>query len=332
LTVAISCKNDNNKILRENYKLNVYAKNFPDSTKVILWNRDLDKNLDTSYVINETFSMIGKVNLPSLCYLNFFDKAGKSINPYKFFFLENKDITIRGEYSNFLNASVEGSVQSDLSSEYYKLRDSEFRNKQEIDFLFKNANNQMSISQLLYRKKKISKDSLLLFCKKLDSTNSNSPKGLELLTYAKTIDIKIGDKFKEIIGKDLKGKEHKLSDFYGKVILLDFWGSGCAPCRLQNKNEFPKLIEKYNNDDFMIISYSLDTKEKYWIESSEDDKITWLNISDLKGMKGGTAKDYAITAIPNSFLIDKNGIIVKSFIGYKKGQNLIEHEIDKLIK
>ena len=98
------------------------------------------------------------------------------------------------------------------------------------------------------------------------------------------------------------------------------------------EKEFPELVKKYNNEDFIIVSYSLDTKEKAWKKSSEDDKINWLNISDLKGMKSKNVTNYAITAIPNSFLIDQNGIIVKSFVGFSEGANIIEKEIDQLLK
>ena len=113
--------------------------------------------------------------------------------------------------------------------------------------------------------------------------------------------------------------------------MLDFWGTGCIPCRSQNKKEFPKLINKYG-DDFVMISYSLDTNQTGWEQSSEEDKISWLNISDLHGVNGENAKKYSVQALPNSFLIDQNGIIVKSFLGYRKGSNEIDEEIEKLLR
>ncbi|NQX85491.1 MAG: hypothetical protein HRT67_06250 [Flavobacteriaceae bacterium] len=57
-----------------------------------------------------------------------------------------------------------------------------------------------------------------------------------------------------------------------------------------------------------------------------------IDILDLKGMKGKNVNKYAVTAIPNSFLIDENGIIVKSFIRFSEGANIIEKEIDQLLK
>ena len=335
ILITISCKKENKSTKKDVFDLTVIAKSFPDSTKVYLYNRDIDKNIDSAFVMNESFKFSGKVDLPSLCYLEFYDKKNKHIEPYKFFFLENQNISIKGDYSDFINAKVTGSNQTDLYTEYDSISansDKEKRVLNEIDFLFSNANNQMALNELLYKKKEISKDSLLLFYKNLDSINSKSSKGKELLAYAKAEDIKAGDKFRDIFGNDLNGNQHKLSDYSGKVILLDFWAAACYPCRLQNKKEFPELVKKYSKDNFIIISYSLDTDEKAWKKSSEVDNINWLSISDLKGMKSKNVRKYAVTAIPNSFLIDQNGIIVQSFIGFSEGANTIEKEIDQLLK
>lgn len=353
----ISCKDEVPESKSKQFNLVVKAKNFPDSIKVYLYNRDIDKNIDSTYVVNENFEFSGHIDLPSLSYLNFVNKSGKRIAPYTFFYLENNSIKIAGDYDDFVNAEITGSRQTDLQKQYDTIVNEIIRKaKQEISkisdslkreeaksifykmiwdeqnkFLFKHANNQMPLHQILYRKKKISKDSLLLFYTSLDTKNANSIKGKELYEYATTKDIKIGDQFRNISGFDLNGKHHTLSDYVGKVILLDFWGAGCVPCRKQNKSEFQHIYTKYKNDDFVLISYSIDKKEKWWKKSSQQDNIQWVNISDLKGMKSENVKQYAIQAIPNSFLIDQKGRIVKSFIGFSEGENTIEKEIEKLL-
>lgn len=358
LTLGISCENEGKKVKSKRFILKVKADNFPDSTKVYLYNRDIDKNIDSTYVINEEFEFSGRINLPSLSYLNFFDKTGRSLEPYTYFYLENNLIEIEGEYDDFLNAKITGSNQTDLQKKYDSIATSLVKKaKQEIaeisdsieiirtksrynkmiwkkqnEFLFNHANNQMSIHTLLYRKKKISKDSLLVFYETLDSINAQSVKGNELYLYASSKDIKVGDHYRDISGIDLSGKNHNLSDFEGKVILLDFWGTGCVPCRKQNKSEFQQLYNKYKGDSFVLISYSLDTQKKFWEKSSKEDNIRWINISDLQGFKSKNVRQYAVQAIPNSFLIDQNGIVVKSFIGFSEGQNTIEKEIDKILK
>lgn len=330
----ISCKKENQEQIKEKFNLSVTAKNFPDSTKVILYNRDIDLNIDSTYVINESFKLSGTVDLPSLGYLFFYDIENEPIDHYKYLFLENNDISIFGEYSDFFDAKVTGSKQTDLLTEYesISLNNDESRNKiNQLDFLYLNANNQMALNELLYKKKEISKDSLLLFHRKLDSINSNSPKGQELLAYINTVQIKIGDKFRDISGNDLNGVKHHLSDYYGKVILLDFWSTNCPYSKEQHKKELPKLVQKYNQEDFIIISYCIDTEKENWEKTSENNYNNWLNISDLTGMKGVNISQYDVTGTPTSFLINKNGIIVKSFNGFYEGENRIEKEIDQLI-
>ena len=162
----ISCKKGSKEINNEGFILSVTAKNFPDSTRVFLYNRDIDENIDSSYVVNESFKFSGIVDLPSLCYLFFFDIENKPIDHYNYFFLENNTISVVGEYSDFFNAKVKGSNQTDLLSKYQAISaDSKklTRDSNQLDFLYSNANNQMTLNELLYNKKEISKDSLLLF-------------------------------------------------------------------------------------------------------------------------------------------------------------------------
>lgn len=381
LTISTSNEKKINKTEQDHFKLIVYAKNFPDSTKVILYNNDLNKNIDSSYVINEQFKFSGKVDFPTFTYLLFFDKNKKRLEQFKFFYLENNEMTIIGDYSDFMNGTVKGSHQSDLLMEYLSIsknlkykRDEKLSpvsidsivnsisypaikkgisvsidvdsikksifykynnliEEKENQFLFKNSNNQMTLNALItFKKKKVSKDSLLLFYKGLDSTIANSTQGRQLYYFANNSNLEEGDKFRDIVGLDLKGNKHKISDHIGKVILLDFWASGCGPCRNQNKTEFQRLSKKYSESDFTLISFSLDTNKEIWAKSSNDDNINWINISDLKGVNGENGKRYTITSMPNSFLIDQNGIIIKSFIGFSQGENIIEKEIDKLLK
>lgn len=333
--IFISCKKEPKETKTEGFNLTVTATNFPDSTKVIFYNRDIDKNIDSTYVLNERFKFSGNVDLPSFCYLFFYDRENNPIEHYKYLFVENKDISIVGEYSDFFNAKVSGSNQSDLLTKYDSISDNSEKSKKasnQLDFLYANANNQMALNSLLYKKKEISTDSLILFYQKLDSVNSNSPKGQELLAYSKIIQLKIGDKFRNIWGNDHNGKQHNLSDYSGKIILLDFWSPDCPYSSEQHEKELPELAQKYDPEDFIIISYFIETETKDWKKLSGKDQINWLHISDLQGMKGKNISEYDVTGTPNSFLIDKDGTVVKSFLGFYEGEKSIEKEIDQLLK
>ena len=106
-----------------------------------------------------------------------------------------------------------------------------------------------------------------------------------------------------------EGKMVSLKESLGKVTLVDFWASWCAPCRQAN----PGLVALYTElhpKGLNIISVSLDNDAAKWKEAIATDKLTWVQVSNLKEMKDPIAIQYGISLIPSTFLLDASGKIV----------------------
>ncbi len=110
-------------------------------------------------------------------------------------------------------------------------------------------------------------------------------------------------------GVEPNGDTVRLSDFRGKVVLIDFWASWCGPCRRENPNVV-RAYEKYHDKGFEIIGVSLDRDRNRWLSAIEADGLVWHHISDLKGWKSKYAALYGVRSIPHAVLLDAEGRIV----------------------
>jgi thiol-disulfide isomerase/thioredoxin len=108
-----------------------------------------------------------------------------------------------------------------------------------------------------------------------------------------------------------------------KYILIDFWASWCAPCR----KEIPNLKTAYANysgKGFEILSISIDSDEKAWIKALGQENMQWPNLHD----DDKVSKAFNVKAIPATFLVDKNGVIVSDNL---RGEAL-EEKLNELLK
>ncbi len=110
---------------------------------------------------------------------------------------------------------------------------------------------------------------------------------------------------------DPDGNPVNLASYKGKYVLIDFWASWCGPCRAENPHVV-KAYEQYKDKNFTVLGVSLDDEKgrEAWLKAVQDDKLTWTQVSDLKGWKNEAAALYAVRAIPQNFLLDPNGVIV----------------------
>ena len=128
--------------------------------------------------------------------------------------------------------------------------------------------------------------------------------------------------------ENIQGDSISLSDFEGKLVLLDFWASWCKPCRLANP-QMVKLYEEFHEKGLEIISISLDgssrqtTARQDWEKAVKTDKLTWTQVSELKGWESEIRNQYDFRSIPYTVLINIDGRII--------GQNLDEFSLEAKI-
>ncbi len=125
----------------------------------------------------------------------------------------------------------------------------------------------------------------------------------------------------------IDGKTFNLSDLEGKVILLNFWGTWCPPCRREIP-DFIELYDKYNREGLEIVGITLSSGSandiaafvKNWNMNYPVLTDISNNETQLVTAEYGRATGYPITGIPTTFLIDRDGYIRKSYVGPRSEQ------------
>jgi peroxiredoxin len=109
-------------------------------------------------------------------------------------------------------------------------------------------------------------------------------------------------------------QEIKLSDYRGKIVLLNFWATFCTPCRM----EMPSLQAisiKYQDDDIIVVAVSVDQGREKAVKK-------WIKKMKLEfpiALEGGSAGDvYEVSALPVTFIIDKEGQLIGRILGERE--------------
>ena len=116
----------------------------------------------------------------------------------------------------------------------------------------------------------------------------------------------VGKEAPEFEGVDLEGKKMKLSNFRGKVVVLNFWGAWCGPCMALIPTE-RKLVEKMRGKPFAMVGVNSDTNENQLKRALAKEKITWPSFRD--GRQGPIAKLWNVRSWPTTYVLDQKGVI-----------------------
>jgi peroxiredoxin len=315
-----------------------------DSVTFYLQKRDegMMVSIDSAMSRKGSFKMKGgAIEFPQMVML-----VAKETRTRVSFYLENSEITITGTLDSLADAKIAGSRTHDeyisfiesnkpLSERYSNLyneyqianqnkdlvRVTELEKQAEDiqaemnmlqkDFIRNNPSSYFAPSLLQSLSYEMEAEEIESMIKAMDPGVAAIPAVKSLMERTELMKaVSVGKKAPDFTMNDVNGNPVTLYSRIGSgLLLLDFWAGWCGPCRQENPN-IVKVYKDFNKKGFDVFGVSLDRTKEDWVRAIADDKLTWTHVSDLQYWNNSAAKIYAVNAIPASFLLDENGMII----------------------
>jgi len=129
--------------------------------------------------------------------------------------------------------------------------------------------------------------------------------------------------------KSRSGKNLRLSDYRGQVVMVNFWASWCGPCR-QEMPILEKMFKRYSKLGFVILGVNTEQDSSKANAYLRDIKVSFPILYDTTSK---VSKTYSVQAMPTTVIIDRNGKMRYLHAGYKSGyENDYKKQIKKLIR
>ena len=199
----------------------------------------------------------------------------------------------------------------------------------EWDFIIENLDSYMSalLLEVFMIENKVNKDSIIDVYESFSNRIKVSDVGKNIADLLSQFEdpIEVGEIAPDFTAPSIDGSKITLSNELAKnnLTLLDFWAAWCRPCRVENPN-LVRLYKSYNDEGFEIIGVSLDRTKEQWEQAIEDDNLLWTQVSNLNFWNDPIARRYSIRAIPQSYLINQDGVVI--------GKNLKGNDLEENIR
>ena len=298
-------------------------------------------NIDTTSVVNGMYTFSGQQDEAEIHYI-FFDNLRGNIP----FILENGTIEISAQRDSLGYSKIKGTYQNELFSDFlngsramaYKARGmtadmrkataemdtvqmnslrEEYSELQEearefeLNYVKENPNAIISalIIQKALQQRLLPESEIKSMFDSLSPEIQNSKIGKKIKEkIEKGEKVTVGSRAPNFSAPTPSGEELALNDVLGKVTLVDFWAAWCRPCRAENPN-IVRVYNKYKDKGLSILGVSLDRKAEDWKKAISDDGLEWNHVSNVDYFDE-IAELYNVDAIPASFILDENGVIV----------------------
>lgn len=311
--------------------------------------------IDSARVVEGRFTLKGSLDFPEYLYLDHIKEATPRIGV----FLENSDMTISFTVANAREFTLTGSGSHDLLQQFNMMVAAQDAGLQLIQQqvleaeVLENTNLatelKIRFSEAETEKKRLIRafvdqhrsSPVAIFAAMRNLAHDMNGEELNALVDGFDIQLKdsryyknlrdradkllalaIGNAAPEFSQPNTEGAMVSLNDFRGKYLLVSFWASWCPFCRQENPH-LVKVYNQYAGQNFEILGVSLDRRKEPWLKAIADDKLTWPQVSDLKGWQNEASTLYGVSSIPGNILLDSNGIIL--------GRNLKGEELDKTL-
>jgi peroxiredoxin len=278
------------------------------------------KKIDSAFILDNKFSFVGNLKTKYLkSSLTSFDYDDRVT-----FWIEKGLTTFKGERGSFKKSRINGFKIQKKWNELINLLDTT-QNESQTEYVFIKANPNSIISaySLSNNFRTWNLDTISTLYKLLSKEAKQTKYGKRIFGFVSlNKNLKIGDSYVDFSQKDTSDNIIKLSNFKGKIILLEFWGSWCNPCREENPS-LVKIYNEYKSKGFEIFGVASETDKQQWIKAIKNDGLPWTNTSDLKGNDNKAALIYGVIGFPTNFLINKEGIII--------AKDLYEDDLKKIL-